>query len=162
MSLSQALVIAYGNPLRGDDGLAWRTASELKKRFPGEDVEILERHQLVPELAEQISRSEAVIFVDAAAAEAGKGQPGEIRIVEIVGQEIGRDSSLPFHHQYSPASLLSLAAQLYSAKPHAFIASLVGADFGAGEQLSSAVENAMPEFVAAIEKRIRELIGEHE
>jgi hydrogenase maturation protease len=155
MSVPHIMVIAYGNPLRGDDGLAWRVASELKKQFPG--IEIVERHQLVPELAEFISRSEAVIFVDAASAEAGGNQAGEIRIVEISEPESGRDLSSPFHHQYSPISLLALAAQVYGAKPRAFIASLVAQDFSPGGRLSPAVEQAMPEFLARIEDLILQL-----
>ena len=157
MTLSRLVVIAYGNPLRGDDGLAWHAAEELKQRnFP--DVEIMELHQLAPELAETISRSDAVIFVDAAAA-TGQGKPGEIRVVEMAAPGFGRDSISPFHHQYSPPSLLALAAQLYGARPRAYIASLVGKDFGPGERLSPGVENAMPEFLARIEKLILEVTG---
>jgi hydrogenase maturation protease len=158
MTLSRLLVIAYGDPLRGDDGLAWHAAEELKQRnFP--DVEIMELHQLAPELAETISRSDAVIFVDAAAAAPGTVLAGEIRIVATSAREVGQHSSSPFHHQYSPASLLALAAQLYKARPRAFVASLVGEDFSPGERLSSGVENAMPEFLARIEKLILEVTG---
>lgn len=157
MERLRIMVIAYGNSLRGDDGLAWDAAREVKKKFP--DIEIVERHQLVPELAESISRCEAVIFVDAAAPEAGGNQAGEIRIVEISEPESRRDLSSPFHHQYSPGSLLTLVAQLYGAKPRAFIASLVGQDFSPCEHLSPAVEHALPQFVARIENLILELIG---
>jgi hydrogenase maturation protease len=157
MTLSPVVVIAYGNSLRGDDGLAWCAGEELKKRsLPG--VEILQVHQLAPELAEKISRCDAVIFIDASAA-TGQGKPGEIRIVEMGAPKFGRDSSSPFHHHYSPASLLALAAQLYKARPRAFVASLVGEDFSPGERLSSGVENAMPEFLARIEKLILEVTG---
>jgi hydrogenase maturation protease len=159
MTLSPVVVMAYGNPLRGDDGLAWRAAEELKKKFPASDVEVLERHQLVPELADSIRRCEAVIFVDAAAAEPGRGQAGEIRIVAMSEQEFGPDLTSPFHHQYSPVSLLALAAQLYGAKPRGFIASLVGQDFSPGERLSPTVELALPQFVAAIEKLVQDLVG---
>jgi hydrogenase maturation protease len=157
MELPRIIAIAYGNPLRGDDELAWRAADELKKKF--RDIEIVKEHQLVPELAESISRSEAVIFIDAAADEPGQDQAGKIRIVEMSEAEPGRDLSSPFHHQYSPVSLLALAAKLYGARPRAFVASLVGQDFGHGEHLSPAVENAMPEFLARIEKLILELKG---
>lgn len=157
MSIPHIMVIAYGNPLRGDDGLAWDAASELKKKFP--DIEIVERPQLVPELAEPISRCEAAIFVDAAAPELGQDQAGEIRIVEISEQESGRrDLRSPFHHQYSPISLLALAAQVYGTKPRAFIASLIGQDFSPGEHLSPAIERALPDFVEAIDRLVRDLV----
>ena len=159
MTLSPVVVIAYGNSLRRDDGLAWCAGEELKKRnLPG--VEILQVHQLAPELAEKISRCDAVIFIDASAA-TGQGKPGEIRVAEMGAPGFGRDSSSPFHHHYSPASLLALAAQLYNFKARAFMASLVGQDFGPGEHLSPAVEGSMPEFVARIENLILELTGSH-
>jgi hydrogenase maturation protease len=150
------ILIAYGNPLRGDDGLASRTADELTKKFP--DIEIVECHQLVPELAESISRSEAVIFIDAASA-AEQNEAGKMRIAEIGDPDLGQNLSSPFHHQYSTVSLVALAAQLYGARPRAFIASLVGQDFSPGERLSSGVERALPEFLARIEKLILELTG---
>lgn len=46
------LIIAYGNLLRGDDGLASRAADELAQKVEPSKVEILQRHQLAPELAE--------------------------------------------------------------------------------------------------------------
>jgi hypothetical protein len=39
--------------------------------------------QLAPELAESVSRSEAVIFVDAVPADGPNGHPGEVRDAEI-------------------------------------------------------------------------------
>ena len=162
MDRSRVLVIAYGNAVRGDDGLAWRAAEQVKKLFPSADVEVpdvkvLERHQLVPELAEELSRSLAVIFVDAAAAQPGKTHPGEIQVAEITDQEVN-SASEPFHHQFSPMSLVALGKELYQSRPRAFVASLVGEDFAPGENLSPVVERAMPEFVRRIEKLIRDLL----
>jgi hydrogenase maturation protease len=188
MARSRVLVIAYGNPVRGDDGLAWRAAEQVKKLFPSADVEVpdvevpdvnvLERHQLVPELAEDVSRSLAVIFVDAAAAQPGTTQSGEVHVAEITDREVHRASESPFHHQFSPMSLLALAAELYgagpapvgphsagchpvrhhSARPRAFVATLTGENFAPGERLSPVVERAMPEFVRRIEELIRKLL----
>jgi hydrogenase maturation protease len=158
MNSSRISVIAYGNPLRCDDGVAWWAAGELNKKVTSPNVEILQVQQLVPELAEKVSRSQTVIFVDAAAADPASSRlPGEIRIAEITDNDIARAASSAFHHQYSPASLLRLAAQLYAARPRAFIASLAGQDFSPGGHLSPTVERALPQFVAAIGKQIREL-----
>lgn len=157
MSHSCLLLIAYGNPLRGDDGLAWRAAEQLKRIFASSGVEIVEQHQLVPELAELISRVASVIFLDAAAPHATNAHPGEISVVEIAETETQPAGKSPFHHHLSPASLLGLTAQLYGVRPRAFVATLTGEDFGLGEHLSPAVERAMPEFLAQIEKLIRQL-----
>lgn len=156
MNASGVVVIAYGNPLRGDDGLAWRAAGQLKKTFASSDVEVLEQQQLVPELAESISCAKAVIFVDAAAAH-GIRDHAEICIVELGKEEVLRASESAFHHHISPASLVALAEKLYGARPHVFVATLTGRDFGAGERLSTSVERAMPEFVSRIETLIRDL-----
>jgi hydrogenase maturation protease len=156
MSDSRLLVIAYGNPLRGDDGLAWLAAKQLKTLFASSDVEILEQQQLVPEIAEAISRVTTVVFIDAAAPQAANTHPGAIAIVEIAKEETKQVGKSPFHHHFSPTSLLALTAQLYGVRPRAFIATLTGEDFGPGERLSAAVEQAMPEFLAQIEKVIRE------
>ena len=63
---ARVLIIAYGNPLRCDDGVAWRAAEALEGKFPSEQVEILRLHQLAPELADAVRQRELVLFVDAA------------------------------------------------------------------------------------------------
>jgi hydrogenase maturation protease len=158
MSLPRVVVIAYGNPLRTDDGLAWRAADELQKKFSSPEIEILQVHQLAPELAESISRAHAVIFVDAAVAETEKTWPGEIRIVEIGEDKINRAPNSAFHHQFSPISLLAIARQLYRSCPRAFVVTLTGGDFNVGESLSPKIQRALPEFVQRIEGLIRSLI----
>jgi hydrogenase maturation protease len=157
MSHSRVIVIAYGNPLRGDDGLAWHAADELKSKFASSDVEILKRHQLVPELAEDISHANLVIFMDAAVEKTANAPSAELRILEIGQQETTWANGSPFHHQFSPASLLALTLKLYKARPRAFVAELLGKDFDPGERFSPAVQHAMPEFVGRIEKLILEL-----
>jgi hypothetical protein len=61
----RSLVVGYGNPLRSDDGIGWVIAGRLATdpRFAGTDV--LQRHQLTPELALDISRAGLVVLVDA-------------------------------------------------------------------------------------------------
>src|SRR6476469_3025021 len=102
------LIVAYGNPLRSDDGVAWRAAAALQETFLPEQAEILTLHQLGPELAESASRSECVIFVDAAAC---PGRPGEIQVKELSESDSETDSSA-FCHAMSPSHVLALAAQL--------------------------------------------------
>lgn len=158
MSLPRVVVIAYGNPLRADDGLGWRVADDLQKKFSSPEIEILQVHQLAPELAESISRAHAVIFIDAAVAEIGTTRPGEIRIVEIGEHEINRAPNSAFHHQFSVISLLAIARQLYRSCPRAFVATLTGEDFNVGESLSPKIQRALPEFVLRIEGIIRSLM----
>jgi hydrogenase maturation protease len=139
------LIIAYGNPMRCDDGLAWRAADALEEKFSSTDVELLRVHQLTPELAEAVSHAEAVIFVDAAVP--GERQPGDIQTCE---PDLP-DGPPRFSHQLSPGAVLALARQLYAAQPRSFAVTLTGESFEHGELLSPIVEAALPALVARIE-----------
>ncbi len=149
--MARVLIIAYGNPLRSDDGVAWRVAEALQGRFPSADVEILALQQLGPELAESISRCEGVIFVDAASS--GEN-PGEIRI-KAMSSDPEKSQAPRFCHALPPVALLGLAERLYSAKPRAYSATIEGLTFEHGEALTDVVAAALPAFVF----RIQELVG---
>lgn len=148
--MARLLIIAYGNPLRSDDGVAWRAAEALQGKLPDSEVEILEMHQLAPELAEDLSRAEAVIFVDAA----GKGEPGEIHC-----EELSPTSEAPFAHQLSPGAVLLLARQIYGTAPRAFSVTLTGECFDHGEALSPPVVSTLPALVERIEALARQLLA---
>ena len=70
----QALVIGYGNTLRGDDAVGQVVARALAGEAAIEGVEVIACHQLMPELAECIDAADLVVFIDAAA----DLQPGTI------------------------------------------------------------------------------------
>ena len=146
--MASLLIVAYGNPLRSDDGVAWRAAAALQEKFAPEQAEILTLHQLGPEVAESASRSECVIFVDAAA---GPGHPGEVQAKEVLPSDSDTETSV-FCHAMSPSHVLALAAQLYHSRPRAFSASVLGANFNHGESLSPAVEAALPALLTRIEE----------
>ena len=71
--MPRVLIVAYGNPLRSDDGVGWVVAEELRRRLASPEVEVLQLQQLLPEVAESLSRADTVIFVDASC----DGEPGE-------------------------------------------------------------------------------------
>lgn len=153
--MPRVLIVAYGNPMRSDDGLAWHAADKLEGKYFPSEVEILRVHQLAPELAENVSRSEAVIFVDAAMADGATVHSGEVRFAEI-----GLPQGAPrFSHQLSPAAVIALASQLYGASPRAFAVTLTGDCFDHGEGLSPVVTAAIPALVARIEDRIQFLLS---
>ena len=152
-TMPRILIIAYGNPMRSDDGLAWRAADALEKKLAGTDVEILRLHQLAPELAETVTRAKAVIFVDAAAPNQANGQPGEVRSSTFETIEgLSR-----FSHQLSPAAVLALARQLYGVNLCAFTVTLTGEKFDHGEALSPLIAAALPALVARIETLVHSL-----
>ena len=145
------LIVAYGNPLRCDDGIAWRAADELERTLSQQNVEILRLHQLTPEIADAIRDRELVLFVDAACLEGNQhGHPGDVRVTEIGKEAAEKNPPGQFSHFYSPAHVLGAARELFGASPKAFVITVTGEDFGHGEHLSNAVANALPELLATI------------
>ena len=142
------LIIGYGNPLRGDDGVGWRVAAAL----PDGAADVLTVHQLTPELAEPIGRAEAVVFVDAAA----EGPAGAVRCWALEG--VGSPPASQGSHLTTPDALLSLAAALYGRRPPAHIVTIAGQSFELSETLTPAVEAAIPAALALI----RQLPGRHD
>lgn len=151
--MPRVLVIAYGNPMRCDDGLAWHAAAALEQKFAGSSIEIVRVHQLTPELAETVSHSEGVIFVDAA--HGGNARPGEIH-----GEAISLAHDAPhFSHGLSPGAVMALARELFGASPRAFSVALTGQCFDHGESLSPAVVAALPALVARVDGLLREFLA---
>jgi hydrogenase maturation protease len=136
------LIIGYGNLLRSDDGIGWHVAEELVEKLPSSEFEVVQSHQLMPELAEKISRSELVIFIDAVHGE----RPGEWACKEIRKNAPAHT----FSHASSPEGLLALAQKLYGAAPTAYLFAMCGETFEHGDRLSQTVAERLPSFVAAI------------
>ena len=151
--MPRVLIIAYGNPLRSDDAVAWRAAEALRQKFSPDEIEIQCLHQLAPELAETVSRFPCVIFVDAASVPAGR--PGEIRVEKLAGED-SADSGGPFFHALSSQAVTRLAETLYGAKPQSFAVTVTGQNFDHGESLSPAVASALPHLVIRIEALVRD------
>jgi hydrogenase maturation protease len=150
--MPRVLIVAYGNPLRSDDGVAWRAAHALEGKFSASEVEILRLHQLAPELAEQASRSQYILFIDAASVPSSV--PGEIRVEEI-RSENDRNHETRFTHVLSPQAVLALAASLYHAKPRALLVTVTGENFDHGDDLSSPVSAALPVLADRIEALVQ-------
>lgn len=138
--MRRVLVIGIGNPVRGDDAVGCHAAHALEQFYRGDpQVEVMAVHQLTPELADDISQSAFVLFLDAAAGD----QPGAIRHHSVAPTPGGRG----FSHHFTPASLLAAAESLYGDAPSAAILTIVGASFEVGEQLSPLVAARLPEIL---------------
>jgi hydrogenase maturation protease len=150
---ARILIVAYGNPLRSDDGVAWRAADLLESKLHQPDVEILRLHQLAPELADTAKHFELVLFIDAACVDANGPMPaGSVRVSDLHRESGEAHQPVHFSHVYSPGKILDLARDLYNVRPRAFLITVIGEDFEHGESLSSAVAAAVPEVVAAVEQ----------
>jgi hydrogenase maturation protease len=148
--MTQILIVGYGNPLRCDDGVGWRAAEALSRSLPFPEIEIVIRHQLTPELADNLRYADLAFFIDAA----HDGQPGELIFEPLTLQRGIIDS-----HQLSPVRLLALAQQLYGANPRAFAVSLCGECFDHGSTLSAKVEAGLPKLTALVEGLTREMMA---
>jgi hydrogenase maturation protease len=136
--MNRALVLACGNPLRGDDGIAVVLAHYLRVEFCEPETVIQSLPQWTPELAESISQSDIVLFLDASATL----QPGNVQLKNV--RAAGEFSS-SLTHSLSPETLLGLAAQLYSSAPErAYLLTIGGESFDQADQLSATVRSAIP------------------
>ena len=140
--MSHTLLIGYGNPLRGDDGVGWVVAEMVAARQTA--VSVLIRHQLTPELAEPISQAARVVFIDATAI----GTPGDLVCHHLTPE--GASGQL-FSHTCNPAGLLHMAQMLYGQAPVGYLFTVTGASFGYEEQLSEVVTAILPQLCAKIE-----------
>lgn len=113
------LLIGYGNPGRGDDGIGpefarWAT----DQAFPGLDV--ISDFQLKVEYAIRISSASRVIFVDACT-----DADEVVRLDTLAPSDSFRIDS----HTLHPAALLGLAGLLFEATPPAYILAIAGTEF---------------------------------
>jgi hydrogenase maturation protease len=149
--MPRVLIVAYGNPLRGDDGVGWIVAEQLQRTLVPPEVEILKLQQLVPEIAEELSHANAVIFVDASC----DGVPGEIRRKPVTAPP----GKVRFSHHLSPADVLELARQLYGAAPQAFCVSLTGQCFEHGVEFSKSVAGRLPQLASKVEQLTNQVLS---
>jgi hydrogenase maturation protease len=145
--MPRVLGIGWGNPARGDDGLAWHALEQLASGPLGENVAVLLRHQLTPELAERLSRTDRVLFVDVSAHD----PPGQIRCRRL---SPGACEAAAFSHHLTPGTLLALAQTLFGRCPEAFSLSVGGADFSFSEALSPRVRSGLPRLLRCIRRRL--------
>jgi hydrogenase maturation protease len=143
VTLRRVLVVGYGNPLRGDDGIGWHAAELLATDPRLDGARVLAHHQLAPELAADISRASLVVLVDASA----EGDPGAIRVRTVEPRPAAQTT---WSHHLDPRTLAGLAEALYGPVPPVVLVSVAAGSFAEGGSLSSAVERALPEVVEVV------------
>ena len=145
------LLIGWGNPLRGDDGVGQAIAAAVE-RWGQPQLEVVEAVQLTPELAPLLAAARRVLFVDAAAGAAAV--TGGWRLEPVPPLEPGVTtaawSSQPLSHHASPAVLLMLAETLYGRRPPAWQLLVAAHACGFGSGLSPATEALLPGALAAV------------
>ncbi len=130
------LVIGYGNTLRSDDGAGQRVAEKIAQwKLPG--VRSLALHQLTPELAENIAKADAVIFIDAVAT--NSENPVSVKIQQLQAE----DENTSLGHSCNPQGLLSFTQILYGKVIPAYWVLIPAVNFDFGEEFSSLTQRGI-------------------
>ena len=108
----RALVLGFGNTLRGDDALGRIAAERVQAATDPAEVTVISQSAPTPELAAVIAQASLVIFLDAAI----DGPADRIVVRELTSSK----SPHPMAHRLDPASLLGLAGHLFGHEPQAF------------------------------------------
>jgi hydrogenase maturation protease len=143
-----ALVIGYGNSLRGDDAAGPLAAAAVRDwNLP--DVIVLSVTQLTPELAEPLSGARLAIFIDARLAIEPDSPEAEVCALEPF------DETPAFAHVAHPGHLLALARTVYGCWPPAWLVTIRAADLRLGEGLSSGAARGLDAALVQIAALLR-------
>jgi hydrogenase maturation protease len=137
------LIVGYGNPLRGDDGLGPLAAALLADDPRLRGARVLQRHQLTPELTADVAEASLVVLIDVNVVD----EAGAVS-VRRPGETAGSGSGSS--HNAEPQDLIALARALWDASPAVFIVSVGAASLELGEDLSAPVLRALPAVVDAV------------
>jgi hydrogenase maturation protease len=153
------LVIAIGNPSRGDDAfgpllaerlLAWRSTASGHVNTDQEQVDIVVEQQCQVEHILDMQGRERVLFIDAAA----QG-PTEVQLQPLHALPV--EQAPLASHACSPAQLLTLHTLLLGEPaPAAYLLSLTGQAFELGAPLSRPVQSRLDQAWDCLMRWLRE------
>jgi hydrogenase maturation protease len=149
--MTRIVVLAWGNPSRGDDGLGPALAARIETaaaRF-GRDVRVETDFQLQPEHAADLVDCDAAIFVDAAI---DAPEPFGFRRLTPA-----RDRTFTTHAM-SPEAVLAAYRDAFGAEPPpAYALAIRGDSFDLGTGLSLAAMDRMEDAAAFLESLLAAL-----
>ncbi|MCE5340581.1 MAG: hydrogenase maturation protease [Planctomycetaceae bacterium] len=138
----KVLLIGYGNPARGDDGLGPAVAEIIEqKKIPGVTVD--SDYQLTVEDSAQVAENDVVIFVDASVdcAEPFSFEP-------LMAKESSGFSS----HSVEPAEVAALAESLFNSPAKCFMLGIRGYIFEQfKEDMTEKAKNNLQKAVVFLE-----------
>jgi hydrogenase maturation protease len=146
--MSEILLIGYGNPGRGDDGLGPALAEHISALdLPG--IRVDTAFQLNVEDAFAVLGHPIVVFVDAATS---GDEPFSFK-------ELGPEDPASFSsHSVSPAGLLGLSKLLFGSKTRGYVLGIRGYSFDEfGAPISPQAQANLDAAVAFLEPRLRAL-----
>ena len=149
--MKKKIFVGYGNPDRGDDGVAWHllnmvlahTCCKDDDLFSADiihaapDLDVWFNFQLLPEMADDIADYDQVVFIDA--------HTGEIKEDIAYTPIQPKFQNSPFTHHFTPASCLAVAQSLKGHYPEAWMLSVRGFEFAFNRDLT-------PQTLALVEQ----------
>jgi len=149
------LVLAIGNPDRGDDGFGPAVAQRLRGRVPP-TVRILERSGDALALIEDWDGIPSVIVIDAMAP---ISEPGQVHRFDLTDSPLPIGFAPSSSHAFGVAETVELARSL-GRLPRCLVAYLVeGEQFGTGAPLSSAVAEAFEDVAERVVVELSAILG---
>lgn len=149
--VAPTLVLAVGNPSRGDDALGPLAAARIEA-MNRRGVEVLVEFQLQVEQALDLDGRRRVLFVDASAT-----LDAPFALTPIVA---GRDASYS-SHAMAPAAVLYSYQQLIGTPPPAWLLAIRGESFELGDGLSPAAAGALEVALTAVAAWLRPAAAPH-
>ena len=156
--MKRTILLGYGNPDRGDDGVAWHFLHCLLRKYHKENLDLLDFEvfpltnsvdiwfnlQLLPETSETIANYDQAIFIDA--------HTGEIR--QDINLQIIEPKYLnsPFTHHITASTVLSLAKSIAGKYPEAWLLSIRGFEFEFDRILSKRTNQLITQALRLFEK----------
>jgi len=142
----RVLVIGFGNPDRGDDGVGVLVAQNLQGRLLT-GVTILSRTGDPLSLIDDWTDFDALVCIDAAAP---MGTPGRIHRIDLASRDLPRDLTLTSSHAFGLAEVIALARALERAPRNIIVYAIEGHCFDNSAVLTPAVAVAAAETAERI------------
>ena len=145
--MAKIMVVGYGNPLCGDDGVGWHAAQVLADTLEVEDIKILACHTLTPKLFDPVRQSDLVIFVNSCMDDL----PGQLTFRAIKSRipNTGLRRS-----RLNPQALLSCVQELYGTCPQGLMITMGGENFNYGDDLSPFVATNFPALLESVRDQL--------
>ena len=146
------VAIGIGNEYRSDDGVGIAIARRLRERFLTK-ITVLEESGEGATLIDSWKGATWVMLVDAVRSGA---PPGTIHRLDACAAPVPTGFFHYSTHAFSVAEAIELARSLDQLPPHLIVYGIEGENFAAGEELSTAVEQAIE---AVVERAAEDLRG---
>ena len=114
--MTSVLLLACGNPLRGDDGFGLCLAETAEQHFAPVQLRVVAAQQWTPEMAAEIALAEVVIFADASVTT----PPGAVVLTPIDPVRASKErtvGAIRESHRLDPVRLLEFTEAWYGHRP---------------------------------------------